>query len=121
MEPLTAQEEAIMLYIWKLAPCFIRDILNEMPRPKPPYTSVASIIRKLERKHYISGIKLGPIIQYLPVIRERDYKRIFMSNIVRNYFSGSYKEIVFFFIRDRKLSKEDLQDLIGMMENEKEF
>ena len=45
MERLTAQEESVMLYIWKLGSCFIRDILNEMPDPKPPYTSVASVVR----------------------------------------------------------------------------
>ena len=50
MERLTAQEEEIMLYIWKLGPCFIRDILNEMQEPRPPYTSVASVVRNLERK-----------------------------------------------------------------------
>ena len=43
MERLTAQEESVMLYIWKLGSCFIRDILNEMPDPKPPYTGVASV------------------------------------------------------------------------------
>lgn len=50
MERLTAQEEDVMLYIWRLGPCFIRDILNEMPEPRPPYTSVASVIRNLEKK-----------------------------------------------------------------------
>lgn len=50
MERLTAQEESVMLYIWKLGSCFIRDILNEMPDPKPPYTSVASVVRNLEKR-----------------------------------------------------------------------
>lgn len=50
MERLTAQEESVMLYIWKLESCFIRDILNEMPDPKPPYTSVASVVRNLEKR-----------------------------------------------------------------------
>ena len=37
MERLTAQEESVMLYISEIRnPCFIRDILNEMPDPKPP-------------------------------------------------------------------------------------
>jgi predicted transcriptional regulator len=56
MERLTAQEESVMLYIWKLGSCFIRDILNEMPDPKPPYTSVASVVRNLEKKRQIFRI-----------------------------------------------------------------
>lgn len=118
MERLTAQEEEIMLYIWKLGPCFIRDILNDMPEPRPPYTSVASVIRNLEKKKYVVGNKFGIITQFNPIIQEADYKRTFMSNVVHNYFTGSYKEMVSFFVRDRKLSKNDLQDLMNQIENE---
>ena len=50
MERLTQQEEEVMLYFWKLGPSFIRDVLNQMPTPKPPYTSVASVVRNLEKK-----------------------------------------------------------------------
>ena len=95
MERLTAQEESVMLYIWKLGSCFIRDILNEMPDPKPPYTSVASVVRNLEKKKYVTPKKF-----------------------VQNYFTGSYKEMVSFFVRDRKLSKSDLQDLMDQIEKE---
>ena len=110
MERLTAQEEDIMLYIWKLGPCFIRDILNEMPEPKPPYTSVASVVRNLEKKKYVTPKKFG---------KESEYKRTFMSKVVQNYFTGSYKEMVSFFVRDRKLSKKDLQELMDQIEKEK--
>lgn len=118
MERLTAQEEEIMLYVWKLGPCFIRDILNEMPEPRPPYTSVASVIRNLERKEYVLPKKLGNITQFSPLVKEADYTRTFMSNVVRNYFTGSYKEMVSFFVQDRKLSKKDLLDLMDQIENE---
>ena len=66
MERLTAQEESVMLYIWKLGSCFIRDILNEMPDPKPPYTSVASVVRNLEKKKYVTPKKFGTITLFSP-------------------------------------------------------
>ena len=46
MEKLTKQEEDVMLYIWKLENCCIKDILAEMSEPKPPYTTVASWVWK---------------------------------------------------------------------------
>lgn len=118
MEKLTQQEEEVMLYFWRLGPSFIRDIVNEMPAPQPPYTSVASVVRNLERKQYLSPFKLGNSIQYHPEIKEGDYKRIFLSGVVSNYFTGSYKEMVSFFVRDRKISKEELKDLIDIIEDE---
>ncbi|MDL2221363.1 BlaI/MecI/CopY family transcriptional regulator [Parabacteroides sp. OttesenSCG-928-N08] len=118
MERLTMQEEEIMLLIWKLGPCFIRDIVNEMSDPKPPYTSVASVVRNLERKQYVSSKKFGVITQFSPRIKESEYKRIYMSHIVRDYFTGSYMEMVSFFVRDRKLTRKDLEDLMNQIENE---
>lgn len=118
MNKLTQQEEEVMLYFWKLGPSFIRDVLNEMPDPKPPYTSVASVVRNLEKKKYLLPFKLGNSIQYRPLIEESDYKRNFLGGIVSNYFTGSYKEMVSFFVRDRKISKEELKDLIDIIEKE---
>ena len=89
MERLTAQEESVMLYIWKLGSCFIRDILNEMPDPKPPYTSVASVVRNLEKKEVCHPEKNSETITlFSPRVKEAEYKRTFMSNVVQNYFTG---------------------------------
>lgn len=118
MEKLTQPEEEVMLYFWKMGPSFIRDVVNEMPEPRPPYTSVASVVRNLEKKNYLSPYKLGNSIQFHPVIKESDYKSYFLSKVVSDYFTGSYKEMVSFFVRDRKLSKKDLNELIDIIENE---
>ena len=108
MERLTQQEEEVMIYFWKMGPSFIREIVNEMPEPKPPYTSVASVVRNLEKKKFLSHV----------LVKESDYKRSFMNGVVSNYFTGSYKEMVSFFVRDRKISKKELEDLINIIEDE---
>lgn len=105
-----------MRHIWHLGPCFIRDILNEMEEPRPPYTSLASVVKNLERKKYVTGKKFGMMTRYYAKIREENYKRTFMSDVVRNYFTGSYKNLVSFFVNDGTLSKGDLDDLIKEIE-----
>lgn len=59
MERLTQQEEEVMLYFWRMGASFIREVVDEMPEPKPPYTSVASVVRNLEKKQYLLPTKLG--------------------------------------------------------------
>lgn len=44
MEKLTIQEEEVMLHIWSMGECFVKDIVAKFPEPKPPYTTVASIV-----------------------------------------------------------------------------
>lgn len=85
MEKLTIQEEEAMLYIWELGSCFVKDIVAKYPKPAPPYTTVASIVKNLERKQYIRAARVGNTYQYTPLIRESEYKRTFMSGFVRNY------------------------------------
>ena len=116
MERLTNQEEEIMLVIWNKSGGYIKDFLEALSEPKPPYTTVASIVKNLERKGYISSKRYGNTYYYSPVIAEGDYKRKYVSGIVRNYFENSYKEMVTFFAREQKISSEYLQDIIDIIE-----
>lgn len=119
MEKLTHQEEAVMLHIWQLKECVVKDILNEMDEPKPPYTTVASIVRNLEQKDYLNSKKYGNVWVYTPKVAENDYKKVFMSNVVKSYFENSYKELVSFFVKEEKISPEDLQEIVKMIEKGK--
>ena len=78
-----------MIYIWELQDCFVKDIVSKFPQPAPPYTTVASIVKNLERKGYVKSKHIGNTYQYTPAIRENEYKRHFMSGVVRNYFENS--------------------------------
>ena len=112
MEKLTMQEEEAMRWIWRIGPCFVKDVLAKYEDPKPPYTTLASVIKNLERKKYVN--------EYRPLIEETEYKRTFLGGVVTNYFANSYKEMVSFFAKDQKISTDDLKDIIDLIEKGKE-
>ena len=87
MEKLTIQEEEVMLHIWSMGECFVKDIVAKFPEPKPPYTTVASIVNNLKRKGYVTAKRFGNTYQYTPVVKQSEYKRTFVSGVVRNYFA----------------------------------
>lgn len=120
MEKLTHQEEEVMLVIWNKRRGIIKDFLEELPEPRPPYTTVASVVKNLDRKGYLSSEKIGNTYLYTPRISKNEYKKKFLSGIVKSYFSDSYKEMVSFFAHENKLSEEDLRQIIEMIEREKE-
>lgn len=120
MEKLTRQEEEVMICIWKLNSCVVKDIVAKYPKPTPPYTTIASIVKNLERKGYINSQRIGNTYQYTANIKESDYKRNYMSKIVGNYFENSYKEMVTFFAKDRKISASDLKEIIDLIEKGRE-
>ena len=116
MEKLTNQEEEMMLIIFQQGKGFIKDFILKMDEPVPPYTTVASIVKNLERKGYLKSTRYGNTYEYSPVMEESEYKSKFMSGVVQNYFENSYKEMVSFFVEKQKISAEELQEIIKLIE-----
>lgn len=119
MEKLTIQEEEAMQAVWQCKTGVIKDFLDAMPEPKPPYTTLASTVKNLERKGFLTGEKLGNSYLYRPLIEEEVYKKKFMNGFVSDYFQNSYKELVAFFAKEQKISAKDLKEIINLIENPK--
>jgi predicted transcriptional regulator len=118
MEKLSVQEEEVMQPIWKKGGGFIRDFMEEMKNP-PPYTTLASTVKNLEKKGFVKSRKLSNSYWYQPVISQEAYNRNHLSHVVKDYFSNSYKEMVTFFAKERKISPDELKEIIAMIEKNK--
>lgn len=115
MEKLTHIEEEVMQAVWKTGEANIKTFMEQMDEPGP-YTTIASIVKNLEKKAYLSSRLLGNVYIYKPAISEEEYKRKFMGNVVKDYFDNSYKELVNFFVEQKKLSAKELKDILKMIE-----
>jgi len=119
MEKLTIQEEEAMQVIWQCGPGFIKDFLDNFPEPVPPYTTLASTLKNLLRKGFIKGEKFAKSYRYTAVIAEEEYKKRFMYGFVSDYFENSYKDMVAFFVKDKKVSTKELKEIIDLIEKTK--
>jgi BlaI family transcriptional regulator, penicillinase repressor len=117
MKRLTRKEEEAMKILWKAKKGFIKELIEKHPDPKPVYTTFSSVIRGLEDKGYVGHKAYGKNHEYYPLVKKEDYRKIFMKDVVTDYFGSSYKNVVSFFINDKKLSAEDLKELINIIEN----
>ena len=117
MEKLSPHEEEAMVAIWKTGRGFIKDFMKAMLPTRLPYTTLASTIKNLEKKGFIKSEKMANAWYYSPVIKEADYKKKYMHGVVNTLFGSSYKELVTFFARDKKISKEDLKEIIHLIED----
>jgi BlaI family penicillinase repressor len=116
MEKLSHQEEEAMQAVWKVGEGSIKLFLENMPSPGTPYTTLASTIKNLEKKGYLTGRMVGNAYLYKPLIPEDEYKKKFMGSFVRDYFDNSYKELVNFFVEEKKLSAGELKEIIDLIE-----
>lgn len=112
MKELTKAEEQVMQLLWKHEKAFVKDLVEEMPEPKPAYNTVSTIIRILEKKGFVGHNAYGKTHEYFPLIGRSEYTRSFMKNFMRNYFSGSFQEMVSFFAREDNMSLSELDELM---------
>jgi predicted transcriptional regulator len=112
MKELTKAEEQIMQLLWEQEKAFVKDIVEKMPNPKPAYNTVSTIIRILEKKGFVGYIAYGKTHEYFPLVSRKDYTRNYMKSFIRNYFSGSFQEMVSFFAKEDNMSVADLDELI---------
>ena len=119
MEKLTPQEEEAMMAVWKTGEGNVKVFLENIQEPKPPYTTLASTIKNLERKGYLSSRLVGNAYLYKPVVVEQEYKKLFLKGVVKNYFDNSYKEMVNFFVQQKNLSQKELKEIIELIEGKK--
>ncbi|NLZ96294.1 MAG: BlaI/MecI/CopY family transcriptional regulator [Bacteroidales bacterium] len=116
MNQLTPPEERIMLHVWEIGKCAIKDVVDKMEEPKPPYTTVASTFDNLLKKEYLTMRRYGNVKVFSPKITEAAYKRYFLSDLVKSYFDDSYKELVSFFAKEQKITPEELSEIIQLIE-----
>jgi len=119
LKELTKAEEQVMHHLWELERGFVKDILARMCDPKPAYNTVSTIIRILQEKGFVGHKAYGKTHEYFPVISKEEYSRFTTGNLVSNYFNDSVKELVSFFVKERKLDVSDLDEILKSIDQNK--
>ena len=119
MQKLAKREEQIMQVFWTLEKAFIKEIIPEMPDPKPHYNSVATMVKILEDKGFLGHEAVGNIYQYFPLVTKEEYQTHAMKDIVSQYFDNSYSNMLAFFAKEQKLSEAELNDILNIIKTNK--
>ncbi len=102
--------------LWQHGPMFVKELLEYYDEPKPHFNTVSTTVRILERKGFLAHKQFGTSYQYFPVISEQEYGRSSLTGIIQDYFDNSYLNAVSSFVREEKISVEELKELIETIE-----
>ena len=115
MKVLTKAEEQIMQAIWKLDKAFLKEIIDELPNPKPHSNTVATIIKILTEKEFVGLKVFGRMHQYYPLVSKEAYSKNTMKSFVKGYFEGNFSNAVSFMVKENNLSIDDLELLLKQL------
>ncbi len=117
MKRLTTKEKEIMDLYWKHGPMFVKELLEFYDEPRPHFNTLSTTVRILEKKGFLDHKQFGTSYQYFPTISERDYGRSSLTGIIKNYFDDSYLSAVSSFVKEEKISVDELKELIERIES----
>lgn len=106
-----------MQLLWNHGPMFVREMLELYPEPKPHFNTVATTVRILEEKGYVSHEVVGNSHRFHTVAARDDFRSRSLSEVIRNYFDNSYKSAVSALIEEEKISVDELREIIDLIES----
>ena len=119
MKKLTPKEEQIMQILWRLENAFMKDIWEALREPRPPITTTASIVKKLETACFIDNESFGRNHRYYPKVKKEDYRQSSFKNLVDNYFGGSPKQLLSYFVDKEEMDESALDELLQEIKKKK--
>ncbi|SHF96359.1 Predicted transcriptional regulator [Mariniphaga anaerophila] len=120
MKTLTKAEEQIMHILWDLKEGVVKDVVEEFEEPRPAYTTVATVLKVLENKGFVSCRKIGNTNLFFPSVTKNEYARFQFGSLLKDYFNGSFPKLATFFARENNLDITELEEMLKITEKELE-
>ena len=120
LKELTRAEDQVMQILWKLEKAFVKDIVEQMPEPRPAYNTVSTIIRILETKGFVDHKAYGKTHEYFPLVTKDKYTKFYLNNLIKGYFNGSFNNLVSFFAKENQLSAQEMEKLLNEIKDQNE-
>ncbi|MBS1663166.1 MAG: BlaI/MecI/CopY family transcriptional regulator [Bacteroidetes bacterium] len=119
MNRLTKAEEQIMKVLWKLGSGLLMEITENMPEPKPHKNTVATVLKTMIEKGFVTTENVGRFFRYHPAVTKDEYSAFSLSSVAAEYFEGSFPSVVSFLVDEDKLSVKDLELLLQQLKKPK--
>ncbi len=116
---LTKAEERIMKALWVQEPALVRDIIANLPDPRPHANTVNTILKILIEKGFVAAEPVGNANLFRALVSKDDYSRKTISQVVKSYFNGSFADMVSFFVADKKMDIDELEDILNTLKSKK--
>ena len=113
---LTDTELEIMHVVWDLDGGTVRQVHEILNQQRPlAYTTVMTMMNILEEKGHLTRRKEGRAYRYEPVRPKNQVISGMVDDFVGRVFEGSAAPLVVSLVKDKKISKKDLDEIARMI------
>jgi len=116
IKELTRAEEQLMQVLWKLQKGYVKDVIEQLPEPKPAYNTVSTIVRILETKGFVGHNAYGKSHEYYPLISKEEYQNFATDKLMSGYFDNSVKRMFSYFVKEEKIDLKEADEIMKLIE-----
>ena len=116
---ITDAELEIMQVLWENKECNLAEIIEKLSiNEEKNKNTIKTLIHRLTQKGAIESKKINSReVIYIPKVSEKKYIKKESNNFLDKVFNGNINKLLLNFVEDKKVSKEELQKLIDIMED----
>ena len=117
IDRLGTLQRAVMEVVWERREATVQEVREQIKRrPQPAYTTILSVLQKLEKAGWLTHRSEGRSYVYLPV-RTRDEAGVSsLRTFIERVFSGDRLLLFQHLLKDESLSDQDLKTLKTMID-----
>lgn len=112
---LTKSELETMKILWRIEKGFLNDIIQNIPEPRPAYTTVSTMMHILVEKEFASYEVYGKSFRYFPLVSQDEYANFFLKDAKKTFFNNSAMSLISFFVKKEEISDEEKEELIAII------
>ncbi|HCK15198.1 TPA: hypothetical protein DHW51_13835 [Candidatus Poribacteria bacterium] len=106
----------VMKEVWKLGQATVNDVLDNIDR-KLAYTTIASTMKSLEKKGFLSYQVVGRTFLYKPLVKESEFSHSMLSNLLERFFDNSAEKLVNTLLEVEQLDATEYERLQQLINN----
>lgn len=106
-------ELQIMNEVWERGRASVQDVVTALSggSRKPAYSTILTMMRKLEAKGYLAHEAEGRTFIYRPVLEKREARRSLLGMMVERLFNGSAAQLVNSLVEEGQVSEKELAEI----------
>ena len=107
-----------MQYLWQMGKGFMKDLIDAYPEPKPASTTLATLLKRMADKKFVSYTVYGNSREYYPLVQKSEYFSKHVKGLIKTFFNDSASQFASFFTKEANLTEAQLEELKKVIEQE---
>ena len=113
---LSQSEEKLMQYLWKRKKAYLKDLLKDFPEPRPAKTTVATMLRRMIHKGFVSFNEDSSAREYYPLVKKSAYSSNRVNKLIKSFFNDSTAQLASYCTTKSNMTMDELEELKGLID-----